>query len=576
MTDLRPSLVSPRPLAVTGTRARRPWAPLAGAIAAVSVLLAVSTAEAAGKKDKEALALADAAINEDYIGANIPAAEEKLAKAIKLCGADNCSGEALAKVYMSRASVVGLGKQDMAAAKQDLVQAYKADPNVKPLDGLTSPEFEKAMKEAKAEAGTGSGAGGGGNTGTGGSTGTGKPPAGDFDHTPLPEGQVLTPFPIVAEIPDEIGATKVIARYKGFGTTAWKTLTLAKVDGGWGAYVDCQDITSQGDLRYYIVASDDSGTPVATAGSLKDPFKVPLKLKTKEAPPSLPGQEAPKKCAGKNETPDDLIGRGDKVEGVSCDATQECKEGLLCSSGVCAIDPDFKVPSSGGGKKNLITVSAQFDISVLSSHDGKPVCGGDKAAINDSLANYACFVTSTQKGFSLNAAAGGNSITGGLGFSHVRLMAGYDRILPFGITVGARVGYTFLGYPDTSTAPQGRQQTPFLPLHLEFRAGWTLAKDGVKKGMIVPHAFLGGGVGENTPYLPIAVNCTDPVDGAKCPGKISVDAYELQGLGFVSFGGGATYMIVDNFGVQAELKFSVWVPTLGFSFSPVIAPVVAF
>lgn len=579
MTDLR--TLHARPLSVNRRAARwlRAW-PVVGALAGVTMLVGVSTAEAAGKKDKEALALADAAINEDYIGANIPGAEEKLAKAIKLCGTDQCSGEALGKVYMSRAAVVGLGKSDMAAAKQDLVLAYKADPNVKPLEGLTSPDFEKAMKEAKAEAGVGSTGTGGGNTG-GGNTGGGAP-ASDFDHTPLPEGQVSTPFPIMAEIPDEIGATKVIARYKGFGGTAWKTLPLEKIDGGWGAMVDCKDISSVGDLRYYIVASDDSGTPVAQAGSLKAPFKVPLKAKLKEPPPSLPGKPPPAKCAGVNEVPTDLVGRGDKVEGVSCDATQECKEGLLCSSGVCAVDPDFKQPSTSL-KKNLITVSAQFDVSVLSSHDGKAVCGG-KEEINDSLANYACFVTSSGKGFSLDAnndtngdgKLDGNSITGGLGFSHVRLMAGYDRILPFGITVGARVGYTLLGYGDTSTAPKGRQQNAFLPLHLEFRAGWTLAKDGVKKGMIFPHAFLGGGVGMNTPSLPIAVNCTNSADSSKCPGKISVDAYELSGQGFVDFGGGATYMIVDNFGVQAEVKFSVWLPTLGFTFSPVIAPVIAF
>ncbi|MFO0614167.1 MAG: hypothetical protein U0414_16365 [Polyangiaceae bacterium] len=588
MTDLRPLDSSSRLHPFSTSRPRRPWGPLAGALAAIATLLAISTAEAAGKKDKEALALADAAINEDYIGANIPAAEEKLAKAIKLCGADQCSGEALGKIYMSRAAVVGLGKSDMASAKQDLVQAYKADPNVKPIEGLTSPEFEKAMKEAKAEAGTGS-SGSGGSQGTGGSGG-GTAPAGDFDHTPLEEGQVSTPFPIIAEIPDEIGATKVIARYKGFGGTSWKTLTLDKIDGGWGGMVDCKDITSVGDLRYYIVASDDSGTPVATAGSLKEPFKVPLKAKLKGPPPSLPGKPPPQKCAGVNEVPTDLVGRGDKVEGVSCNATQECMEGLLCSNGVCEKDPDYKQPSNSG-KKNLITVSAQFDIAALSSHEGKPVCGGNKEEINDSLANYACFVETTGKGFSLDAnndtdgdgkpdAKAGNSITGGLGFSHVRLFAGYDRILPLGFSLGARIGYTFLGYGDTETAPKGRRQLQFLPVHFEARAGWMLAKDGVKKGMIFPHAFIGGGVGENTPYLPVAVNCTNPVDGSKCdpnnPGKILVDAYELSGQGFVDFGGGATYMIVDNFGVQAEVKFSIWLPTIGFTFSPVIAPVIAF
>src|SRR6185503_9816544 len=77
---------------------RRP--PRALAVAgALALSLFGATALAAGKKDAEATELYDKAINEDYIMADIAAAETKLNKAVKLCGADQCSGEVLGKVH---------------------------------------------------------------------------------------------------------------------------------------------------------------------------------------------------------------------------------------------------------------------------------------------------------------------------------------------------------------------------------------------------------------------------------------------------------------------------------------------
>ena len=63
---------------------------------------------------------------------------------------------------------------------------------------------------------------------------------------------------------------------------------------------------------------------------------------------------------------------------------------------------------------------------------------------------------------------------------------------------------------------------------------------------------------------------------ARCPGNTKVDAYQVTGLGFVDFGGGATYWIVDNFGIAAELKFMIMLPTTGFVISPTLVPTLAF
>lgn len=569
-------------------------------LGAAAICLSITNAEAAGKKDAEATKLIDQAMNEDYLNVDMPGAEKKLDKALKACGSDNCSPEVVGKIHIAMATVHGLGESKMDVAKTDFANALKADPNAKLLDGLTSPEFEAAFKEAKAAAGNGGAGGEGGNAGSGGNAGTGgsggqaPKPQGDFQHNPLPEGQINTPLPIFAEVPDEIGATKVIVRYKPYGGSKWETLPLKKLEGGFGAYVPCEQVSSAGEFKYYIIATDEQGISLAGAGSLKDPFKVPIRSKLKGEVPALPGEEPPKQCMAKGECPPGLLGcgpeggHGDKVEGMSCDATPECAEGLICLNGECAPGGETP-PKPAGNKKNLISLSGQFDFAYIS--DGTHVCdqaSSSKAIRQAALASYTCADEATGNTFYGHPAnvKGTDGISGGLGFAHFRILAGYDRILPFGLTLGARIGY-YTGGPPSTDAPKGFvSPNPLIPLHFEARGGWMLAKDGVKKGMIVPHAFIGGGFGSVDPSVPVTVCNGDKIvdannDGIddktpKCPGETKVDAYQLGGTGFFDFGGGATYMIVDNFGVQAELKFMITLPTTSFAFAPVIAPVVAF
>ena len=68
-------------------------------------------------------------------------------------------------------------------------------------------------------------------------------------HTPPTEQAILTPVPIYVELPDGVTAVKVIARYKAFGTTDWKTIELRKMGNGYGGEVPCLEIGSTtGDL----------------------------------------------------------------------------------------------------------------------------------------------------------------------------------------------------------------------------------------------------------------------------------------------------------------------------------------
>ena len=283
------------------------------ALSVLTALFSSHVAEAAGKKDKDALKLYDKAMDEDYLSVEFDKAEVKLKKALDTCGKDGCSPEVLGKIHVGMATVHGVGQSKLDAAKTDLVAALKADPSCKLIDGLTTPELEKKFKEAKDEAGgKSSGSGGTNDGGEGGEGGEGgaAPAAkvGDFAHTPLAEAPINTPLPIFAEVPDDIGATKVVVRYKPYGGNKWQTLQLKKIENGFGGEIPCSDITTTGDVRYYIIATDDQGLSLAQAGSLKEPFRVPVKNKISGDAPSLPGKNPPKACAAAQECPPGLPG----------------------------------------------------------------------------------------------------------------------------------------------------------------------------------------------------------------------------------------------------------------------------
>jgi hypothetical protein len=367
------------------------------------------------------------------------------------------------------------------------------------------------------------------------------------------------------------------------------------MEGGFGGEVPCAAVTTTGELKYYIIGSEAGGTPVATAGSLKNPYKVRIKNKISGDKPSLPGQDPPKKCIIASDCPPGLPGcetaRGDKEEGRSCDATSECRAGLVCLNGECTPGDDGTAPTTGGqpwstkGAHHYISLGGQLDLAYIAS--AEDVCS------KGSSATYVC-TRSESDGDQFFGTPGDvkgtNGISGGLALAGGRILAGYDFEFDFdvvGLGLGVRVGYAFGGPQLSETSPDEEKGddpkfpkgNSFLPFHGEGRVQLRFLNPSMQGGDFAPHAFVGFGGGQVNASVPVTVcNTTDPEpgDNERCPGETKVDAYQLTGLTFASFGGGATYMIVDNFGISADLKFMVLFPTVGFVIAPSISPVVAF
>lgn len=562
-------------------------------------------ADAAGEKDKEALKLLSQAMDEDYLATEFAKAAKKINDAVKKCGKDGCTKEVLGKLYVALGTVQGVGEGKLDLAKESFTKAVQADPKAALDTSLTTPELTKAFTEAQKAAGTG-----GTPSGTGGEAG-GEPvdkpvPTGDLVHTPPAEQTVNHPVPVYVEIPEDLEVAKVTVQYKPFGGTKFKPVEMKKMGGGFGAVIPCEDVTTTGDIRYYIIATDPEGGSAGTAGSRNDPFKVAIKNEIEGDAPSLPGKKPPEKCRVKEDCPPGLPGcpdakatggpRGEKGWGASCEETQQCKEGLICLNGSCEEGKDDSgggSTASGPGKKNIFSLTAQLDWLVIPGAE-KVCSGGD--------ATYACFYQdgedATGQFYGDPADKGGtNGISGGLGVGGGRVMIGYDRMIWNGLGVGARFGVAFGGSPSSDTGPPGNldydapaQAKGFLPIHWEIRANYYIGGTGLEKGKIRPYVFVGGGQGQVNASVDVSVCDRVAEDGSRPPedpdGSCEVDgveaqsrqlqAYKITGLGHVDVGGGATYAFMENFGVAVELKLMFMVPTFGFVLAPTIGPVVGF
>ncbi|WP_437617721.1 tetratricopeptide repeat protein [Sorangium sp. So ce1151] len=573
---------------------------LAFALTSLFVLGAPAAAGAAGEKDAEAMKLHNQAMDDDYLSVEFDKAEKKLRDALKRCEKNACTKPVVGKLHIALGTVYGGGNK-LDQARAEFVLALQADPKAALIDALTTPELAQAFKEAQKEA---QAAGKPGADETSGEAGGKKAAAGDVPHTPVAEQAVNTPVPVYIEIPEEIDASKATLRYKPFGSRKWKSLEMTRMGDGFGAEIPCEDVTTTGDIRYFVIVRDEAGDPVGTAGSMQAPHRVPIKNEI-EQEPSLPGQEPPKRCAAKEDCPPGLPGcpdadgkRGDKAWGSTCEETVECQSGLVCLNGTCEQGTDEGGGGGAAGRKgnrNVIGLWGELDLLLVRGTDY--VCSGSDAA-------YACFYSGGGGHQFYGEPAdlpGTNGVKGGLSPAGGRVMLSYDRQVfsDLPLLLGARLGFAFGGSPTSEDTPPAwtgdEKQNPhlqalsFLPFHGEIRATYFFLGDRiVEKGGFRPYAFLSPiGLAQVNASVPVDVCDRRQEDGSlqngigsnRCPSDSrfveNLDAFQITGRNFSGFGAGVVYGITPNLGVSAELKVMLMWPTLGLVFAPTIGPVFA-
>ena len=557
--------------------------------ATVLALGALSHVASAAPKDAAARKIDQDAMNNDFLMADFPKAEENLKKAVDACGASGCSPNVKAQILV-HLGIVQVNQGNTSAAEQSFTQAIQLDGAVRPEKDFTTPDIEKVFEAAKSSAGS-SGGSGGGDTAT--PPGPGPEDGGEVQHDKVVEQMVNTPVPIWVTVPEGMPIGKVLVRYKPFGG-AWKKLNLQKKRGGWGGNIPCNDVTTTGDLKYYISVLDNAGDPITSLGSLNKPYVTKVKNQLDGDPPALPHEPPPARCAAPEDCPPGLPGcpaagaRGDKGWGASCEQTKECQAGLICKNGSCEEGEEEGATDGPAGphKKNWVSLTLSPDLAFVSGND---VCGRDSQANK----GYACFIKDSQFGAAGQqyhgdpvASGNGNAIGGGLALSTVRAMLGYDRTFGSNIQLGARAGWAFNG------GPQPDKGNAFFPFHLEARVSYWFGKDPFSRVGIRPYGFLGGGMAQVDTKVDVSVRentCDNTADPNGCavrdpqgnvvqvnPQMQTVEAWRKSGQSFVGVGGGVMYAITPNLGIVGDVKVSYMFPTSGIVLSPELTGVMGF
>ncbi len=560
------------------------------ASATVLALGTLSASAVAGPKDAAAQKIDKDAMNNDFLMADFPTAEANLEKAVNTCGDSGCSPNVKAEILV-HLGIVQTNQNKTAEAEKSFIQALELDSSVKPHPDFTTPEIEKVFEAAKGKASSGA-------TGpTEPSPGEPATEQGEISHEPVVEQMINTPVPIWVTVPDTMPIGKVLVRYKPFGGS-WKKLTLKKKRDGWGGIISCNDVTTTGDLKYYIALLDKAGDPITSLGSLNKPYSTDIKNQLDGEPPHLPHEPPPAQCAAKEDCPPGLPGcpaaseRGDVGWGGACEETEECQEGLICVGGMCEEGEEEDDSPSGPYKKNWVGAYFSFDLAYVTGDD---VCGRESQANS----GYACFTREEENPYMPDGtqyhgdpipSGSGNAIKGGFAPATARLMVGFDRVVWDNITVGARAGWAFRGGPQ----PDGGNA--FLPFHLEARGQYFFGKDPFSRKGLRPFGFVAGGMAQVDTKVAVSVeekNCApgsapDAPQGACVvpdndnndfqyhPPKQEVDAWRKAGQSFVALGGGAIYALNADSGVALELKLSYMLPTPNIVVSPTIGFVHGF
>jgi hypothetical protein len=511
----------------------RTFRPALGAF--LALVLAAQLASAAGADDS-AKKLSRQAMEEDYLATNMDAALAKLQKALKTCGKNKCSKDVVTELYGNLGTVYAAGLARPAEAVDAFKKMLEADPQAKPNSAYLTGDVQKAYDEAKAAMAPAA------------PTAPQAPEVVVLEEKPWAEQATYHSVPVYVEVPEGTEASSVTVRFRVPGAQDWREVKLQKQDGGFGGYIPCTATEKPGKLVYFVTAFDVNLDRVASAGSAAEPRVVEIKTAISGRQPSLPGKVPPSACPRPEqrlscETNDD------------CPGTQECVK-LTCVDSDTVSHPEQDAEKAR--KRNWLSLAFSPDLTVVSS--ASDACS--TSAQEDG--KLSCFFAGNDQYQGTPVASGtSNTLNGGVGTGTMRVMAGYDRVIGTRMTLGARVGFAFLGHPERDDGKK------FLPFHAEARFAFFFNKDPFKEKGVRPYVFANGGVAEANARVSTTIVVDD---GSGKTNNYDVDVYQKAGPAFGGAGVGLQYAVSPEAAMVVEVAGRAMFPT----FAPVIAPSLGF
>jgi len=547
-------------------------------IAIAAVLVATSLPVlAAATKDPQATNKIDEALNTHYRAGNYDKAERTLQSAIDTCATKLCSKEVLGKLHVAMGVVRGKASKDLSGARKAFERARKADPNTTLEPKLVSPpvarpvvvEFYKVMERDIPR-----------------SVAKGLGPLGNLHCVPDSDYEIQTAQPIAVVCDPLDGAVRAELSYRMAGESKYTALLMSVEDGTFRANIPCDSLAKPGTLEVYIVAKDVNQEKIDSFGNSVAPAHYTIVNSTKSPVPTYPGQDAPKRCS------ELLTGVG--ALGESCAATQPCKHGLYCAEGACEKTPSCESDSDCTSQRcndghcameetdsNRDTKPSRWMVGLHGAPDfwiaGKwrGVCSeasqraGDFYCYNRGETRLHNDTSAMTNRLPMTDANATGAIDPGLSLATIRVMASLDYVLTEHVSVGTRLGWAFLGGPQTiafTSAGIPSRKRHFIPVHAEARGTYWLRSLG-KLGLL-PYVHVSAGLAE--------VDVNMPINAKLNLATRKLDAWHKMGPAFAGGGFGLLYKVAPRYGVQLNVNAMVMLPNMGFVFEPSLGGVVAF
>jgi len=346
------------------------------------------------------------------------------------------------------------------------------------------------------------------------------------------EQGILRPVPLSVELFGSVAlrARRVLVHYRLWGEPDWTTLELRRQGKKFTGAVPCLEVsTVTGDLKYYIRVHDAEGHVIATGASLAKPYRVTIKHDTM----LTPGQARVTKCPDPNDCPAGLLGcPSERVVDIPCSTDHDCEHGMTCSwRGFCErVDR----------RKNWVSLSVEQGFGIVGA-------SGACSVSSQQNEGYACYRADGQQ-YNGNPVPTNEPL--GVGLAPARVVAGYDRLVFYDTSLGARVGWAFRG-----EGPTPRGGTPFVPVSIAVRATHWFGSDPLARTGFRPFAFLTGGYGMFDVKASAHVR-EDPAQTVYQGGndlEQTFDLWKRAGDGFVGVGFGLSLALSAGTALTAEV-----------------------
>ncbi|MGZ3423744.1 MAG: hypothetical protein ACXVEF_01265 [Polyangiales bacterium] len=578
---------------------------LIGAVLGIGTLVSLS-ASADAKVEADAKKLQTDAMDVDFLSLDLKSAKAKLDKAIKMCGGGKCSGPVIAGLQRDL-GIVLINNKDKSGGQKAFEAAFAADASVSiGKDFLANADVSKAWEAAKKSGAAAPPPTETATTTAPTSTGTKPPPSGGNAEGNLevkvkqaPTGYQL---PVIVEMPEGLDVDVVKLSYKTTAMEKYKTLEAKKDAGKFYVLIGCEDTQFVGDIKFYVRAYDADKNEVEHYGTLKKPGVIKLVDKMPEdvEAPQLPGGKDPEKCVEKGDCqpgfPCDKSANK-KPQGSGCDEDSECETGLSCVENANGKKWCYDVGGGGGGggkpagAAHKLWIGADLQQDVLFIGQAEDICNQNTWACSKGGQDVG---VKPEQGISLqkpvtdkdgNALPGqGGKTSGGPARATTRAFISADYFVTPAISIGARLGYAFVGGNPTTNAK-------FMPFHAEARISYFLKTE--PKGAR-PYLFLSGGLGEYDALVPSIVavpspashdKADDPTGCSQATGTdgagnavpytadsstcrvTNIDSYRLAGQSFIAPGGGVWIHTSEKVVLNIAGKILLPLPTFSPGFA---------